>query len=86
MTVECYLNLLKFAVTLLLLLIKMPTTFVLVIWIEEENLSVLPESASRTGKREYLGAIGEFKWCGNYYEGETLGISTKYLKLVKLSK
>lgn len=53
----------------------MPKSYLLVRWIEEENLSILPCTASRSADKHYVGALDDFKWSGHYYEGEILKIS-----------
>ena len=55
--------------------------FILVRWLEEENLSVLQATAACPGDKVYVGAFGEYKWGGKYYEGEILGVSGKCLGL-----
>ena len=55
--------------------------FILVRWLEEENLSVLQATAPRPGDKVYVGAFGEYKWGGKYYEGEILGVSGECLGL-----
>ncbi len=44
----------------------------LVRWVQEETL--IPESASQSG-HSYVGALGDIKWSGKYYEGDILGMS-----------
>ena len=55
----------------------MTKSFLLVRWIDEENLSVVPDTAARKGQKVFVGAFGDFKWAGKYYEGEVLGVSGK---------
>ena len=58
----------------------MAKSFILVRWIEEENLSVIPASAAHSSTGEvYVGVFGDFKWSGKYYEGEVLGVSGESL-------
>lgn len=57
----------------------MPKKYILVRWIDEENLSVLPVSAIHPGQTVSHGAFGEFKWGGKYYEGEILGVSGEFI-------
>jgi len=47
----------------------------LVRWVEDETLSVLPTSAIQVGQTAYVGAFGDFKWGGKFYEGEVLQMS-----------
>lgn len=49
--------------------------FCLLRWLAEEQVSVVPSSSIRPGQKCYVGAIGEFKWQGKFYEGEVLKLS-----------
>ena len=40
--------------------------FILVRWLEEENLSVLPTTSARSGEKVHTGAFGQFKWGGGF--------------------
>ena len=52
-------------------------TFMLVRWIGEESLSVIPATENRNGDTPIVGRCGEFKWGGKFYEGEILALSGK---------
>lgn len=49
--------------------------FCLLLWLEGEQVGVVPSSSIRPGQNCYVGAIGEFKWQTKYYEGEILKVS-----------
>ena len=49
--------------------------YMLVRWIGEETLSVLPSCKSRGGDIPIVGLTGDFRWSGRYYEGEILALS-----------
>lgn len=53
--------------------------FILVRWLEEESLSVIPASTARQGQKVYVGVFGDFKWAGKFYEGEVLSLSGKFI-------
>lgn len=46
----------------------------LVRWIGEETLSVIPASKTRDGDTP-VGLTGNFKWTSKYYEGQILALS-----------
>lgn len=52
--------------------------FALVRWVEEESLSAVLSTTIRPGQSVYVGAFGDFKWKGKYYEGEVLALSGEY--------
>ena len=54
-----------------------PKKFILVRWLEEETLSVLTSTSVRQGQKSYVGALGDFKWGGKFFEGEVLSLSGK---------
>ena len=47
----------------------------LVRWMGEETLSIIPSCKTRDGDKPTVGLSGDFKWCGRYYEGEILALS-----------
>ena len=62
------------------MIIKMaakPKKFILVQWLEEETLSVLTSTSVRQEQKSYVGALGDFKWGGNFFEGEVFSLSGK---------
>lgn len=56
----------------------------LVRWVEDETLSVLPTSAIQVGQTAYVGAFGDFKWGGKFYEGEVLQMSGELFRTCTL--
>ena len=57
----------------------MSKSYLLIRWIAEENLSILPCTAARSKDKLYVGAVDDFKWSGHYYNGEILKISGQLL-------
>ena len=51
------------------------SSYIFVQWLEEKNLSVLSATVAHPGDKMYVGAFGEYKWDGKFYEGEILGVS-----------
>lgn len=49
--------------------------FCLLRWLNDEQVSVELSSTIRQGQKCYVGAIGEFKWQGKFYEAEVLKTS-----------
>ena len=58
------------------LLFKMPT-FVLVRWVEDNSIGVMPVSAAEKGTRLFPGLTTSMKWRKKKYEAEILKISRK---------
>jgi len=54
--------------------VRMPKSFILVRWVEDETLSMLPATAICPGKKVYIGAFSSSKWSGKFYSGEVLGV------------
>ena len=50
-------------------------TLMLIRWIGEESLSIIPATENRSGDAPVVGRNGDFKWGGKYYEGEILALS-----------
>ena len=40
---------------------------------------MLPATAVRAGDKVYVGAFGQYKWGGKFYDGEVLGLSREYV-------
>jgi len=53
----------------------MPKSYLLMRWVEDESLSIISSTAARSADKLYVGATGDFKWSGRFYNGEVLGIS-----------
>lgn len=52
--------------------------FVLIRWLKDEALTVIPEKSVRQGGQTYVGAISHFRWCRKKcYEGKVLAKSGK---------
>ena len=49
--------------------------YVLVMWVGEETLSVMPSATIRSDHKLFVGTCAEFKWRGKYYEAEVLELS-----------
>lgn len=59
------------------------THFMLVRWIEDEKIGVMPVSAVQKGNPVQVGAIVPVKWsAGKYYDAEILQLSGKYISSV----
>ncbi|XP_019860258.1 PREDICTED: uncharacterized protein LOC100637058 isoform X2 [Amphimedon queenslandica] len=59
-------------------------SFMLVRWLEDEKVGVMPVSAAKTGVKPYVGAYIDVKWTrGKYYEAEILRISNDRQSLNK---
>lgn len=44
-------------------------SFMLVRWLEDEKVGIMPVSAAKTGAKPYVGAYIDVKWMrGKYYE------------------
>lgn len=54
--------------------VRMPKSFILVCWVEDETLSVLPATAICPGKKVYIGAFSSSKWARKFYSGEVFGV------------
>ena len=60
------------------------SSFMLVRWLEDERVGVMPVSAAKPGLKPYVGAFVNVKWMRGYYEAEILCISGGY-KLVGIA-
>lgn len=40
---------------------------------------MLPATAVRAGDKVYVGAFGQYKWGGKFYDREVLGLSREYV-------
>ena len=51
------------------------SSFLLLRWLIDEKVSIMPFSSAKKGTKVYTGVFGEFKWSGKFYEAEVLKIS-----------
>jgi len=58
----------------------------LVCWLEEETLNVVPSSNIAEGQTATVGSFCDVKWGSKYYEGEILSISSWRLFFVSYQK
>ena len=58
---------------------KTKKTFCLLRWIEDETVSVLPVTATKTGQKVYPRVYYKFKCLAKFYEAEILKVSGKAL-------
>lgn len=57
---------------------KKKTQSVLVRWIIDESVGVMPSTSVKTGQIQTVGAFVDAKYDGKFYEAEILKISSKY--------
>ena len=63
----------------------MPPKLMLVRWLTDESIGVVPTSSIQKGEIPNVGNVARVKWGSKFYEAEVLQVSSKLLQLAKLN-